>query len=78
MCTSSPAISQNLNAAAFHEAAEQPGTKTCKRRKQLVCVPGPNSLTPPFVQQTSPTLLLLCSPATGFPEQPVSAQQTPG
>lgn len=70
MNTSSPAISRNLNVAAFHEAAEQPGTKTCKWRKQLVRVPGPNSPSPPFVQQTSLTVLPLCSPATGLPEQP--------
>lgn len=78
MNTSSPAISHNLNVAAFQKAAEQPGTKTRKGRKQLICVPGPSLLTPPSVQQTSLALLPLCSPATGFPEQPISAQRTPG
>lgn len=59
MNISSAVISQSLNAAAFHEAAEQPGAKARKWSKQLICVSGPKSLTLPLVQQT-----LLCpSPA---------------
>lgn len=63
MNISSTVISQSLNVAAFHEAAEQLGAKACKWRKELICVPGPKSLSLPLVQQT---LLPLSFPPQGF------------